>query len=105
MEIPIKEYRELIDIERLKKMADILKVIAHPIRLSIVQLLEREEKLSVNEICKRLKTEQSLTSHHLSNMKLRGVLVSQREGKKVFYSLKLTEVSDIFDCLAGCKII
>ena len=105
MDIPSKEYRELLDLERLKKMADILKVISHPIRLSIVQLLEREEKLSVNEICKRLKTEQSLTSHHLSNMKLRGVLVSKREGKQVFYSLKLLEISQVFDCLAGCKII
>ena len=57
--------------DQLEFAASILKAVAHPIRLSILQLLDNEKRLSVNEICQRINSEQSLTSHHLSNMKLK----------------------------------
>lgn len=91
-----------LDTEQLERAAFILKSVAHPIRLGIVQLLEQEEKLSVNEICDAMDTEQSLTSHHLSNMKLKGILESKRSGKKVFYSLKLHEITSLLRCLEHC---
>ena len=57
----------------LKKVAFILKTVAHPTRLGIIKLLEVNASLSVSKICEYLGTEQSLTSHHLQNMHLKGI--------------------------------
>lgn len=88
--------------EELEFAASILKAVAHPIRLGILQLLDQEERLSVNEICERINSEQSLTSHHLSNMKLKGILGSKREGQRVYYYLKLPALNNLLNCLDTC---
>lgn len=92
-------------IEKLEKAAFILKTLSHPLRLSIVDILSQHDKLSVNEICQALDSEQSLTSHHLSNMKLKGILNSTREGKNIYYSLKMREVVKVLACMDNCDAI
>lgn len=94
-----------LSIERMEKVAFILKTTAHPTRIAIVQLLAAQESMSVNDICERLNLEQSLASHHLSGMKLKGILSSHREGKNVFYALKMREVVDVIQCLAACTFL
>lgn len=94
-----------LSIEKMEKVAFILKVTAHPTRIAIVQLLAAQESLSVTEISDKLSVEQSLLSHHLSGMKLKGILSSTREGKNIFYSLKMREVVDVIQCLAGCTFL
>ena len=89
--------------EKLERIAYILKTVAHPVRLGIVHLLEQNLRLSVSEICERLGTEQSLTSHHLQNLKLKGLLSSKREGRSIFYSLKERDISLIIECLENCN--
>lgn len=94
-----------LDPEKLEKVAFILKTIAHPLRISIISLLVANEKLCVNDICESLNSEQSLTSHHLSNMKLSGILGSTREGKNMYYYLKLNEVVTVITCMNKCELI
>lgn len=95
----------LISPEKLEKAAHILKTIAHPLRIAIVDLLSKQGKLSVGEITEILGSEQSLTSHHLSNMKLKGVLKSERDGQKIMYSLKMEEVTGVLRCMSSCHTI
>jgi DNA-binding transcriptional ArsR family regulator len=47
--------------------------------------------------------EQSLLSHHLINMKLKGILSSQKEGQNVYYSLKEREVTKLITCVENCS--
>ncbi len=94
-----------LSIEKLEKVAFILKTIAHPLRLGTVDLLTHYDRLSVNEICEKLKAEQSLVSHHLSNMKLKGILGSTREGKNIYYFLKMKEVVKVIECMESCEAI
>ena len=89
--------------EKLERIAFILKTIAHPIRLGIINLLEQHPRLSVSAICESLGTEQSLTSHHLQNMKLKGILSVKRDGRSMLYSLKERDVSLIIECLENCN--
>ncbi len=89
--------------EQLEKAASLLKAVAHPIRLSILQLLEKEGKVSVTEICEKISSEQSLTSHHLSNMKLKGILGCEREGQRILYYIKITELSNLLRCMENCS--
>jgi ArsR family transcriptional regulator len=89
--------------EKLERIASILKVVAHPLRLSIVHILEQHPELSVSDICTMLESEQSLTSHHLKNMKLHGILSSRRDGRSILYALKERDVSLIIECLENCQ--
>ncbi len=89
---------------KLEKMSDILKSIAHPIRLEIIELLEEYGTLGVTEIQQKLTIEQSLLSHHLTKMKDKGILCSKREGKNLYYSISLTHIEGIFDCMGKCDI-
>lgn len=94
-----------IDARKLEQVAFILKTIAHPARLAIVDLLDKNKKMSVNEIAEKLNLEQSLTSHHLNNMKIKGILQSEREGKNMYYSIKLEEVIKVIACIESCDAI
>ena len=87
---------------KLEKAAYILKTIGHPIRLAVVSLLGEKERLSVNEICELLDCEQSLLSHHLTNMRIKGLLKAEKDGQNVFYSLREKNLTSIIDCIAKC---
>ncbi len=88
--------------EKLEKAAFILKTVAHPLRLAIINLLDENEKMSVNDVCEALNAEQSLVSHHLINMKLRGILKSEKGGLNVHYSLKERAVTKLIECIENC---
>jgi ArsR family transcriptional regulator len=87
---------------RLDKAAYILKSVAHPVRLAILELLAGVDKMSVTEICELLNCEQSLMSHHLINLKLKGILGSTKEGLKIYYWLKEKEVIKLISCIENC---
>ncbi|GAB1371378.1 hypothetical protein MASR1M45_14400 [Candidatus Kapaibacterium sp.] len=90
--------------EQLEKMADILKCIAHPIRLEIIEMLEGCRRLCVTDIVEKMHIEQSVVSHHLTKLKDKGILRSVREGKNVFYQISMTELSGLFNCIEHCSI-
>lgn len=88
--------------EQLDKASNMLKAMAHPIRISILGLLEEKKKMSVTEIHELLHIEQSTASHHLGILKDKGVLSSKREGKNTYYFLKHDNLSAIIDCISNC---
>ncbi len=92
-----------VDKLKLERAAYVLKSVAHPVRISIIDLLEQREKLTVTELQQVLEIEQSLLSHHLTNMRDKGVVETQREGKKVYYFLADSTITDIIDCIQACK--
>ena len=75
-------------------MAEILKAIAHPMRLQIVNILMTGER-SVGDLVRMLGTKQSLTSQQLSILKSRGVLRSRRDGNVVFYYIQNDGIKNI----------
>lgn len=91
-----------IDILNLETAADTLKAIAHPIRISIVGLLDRGVELSVTEIHEALNIEQAVASHHLSILKNKNVLESNRVGKNCFYKLKHPQLAQVLICIETC---
>lgn len=93
----------LIDITKLEMAASKLRAIAHPMRIAIIDLLNATPKLSVTEIYEKLNIEQASASHHLNILKNKGVLVSKREGKKIFYSLKSVSLTEIVECINRCN--
>jgi DNA-binding transcriptional ArsR family regulator len=88
--------------ESLERAANMLKAIAHPIRISIVGCLEDGERRTVTEIHTQLGIEQSTASHHLGILKDKGVLVSKRDGKNTWYFLKHENLRTILSCVSSC---
>lgn len=78
--------------------ADCLKVLAHPVRLNIVQRLLLEER-AVSDLAKVIGVKQHVASEHLGLMKKCGFLSSRREGQKVFYKVSENHLSVLMDCL------
>jgi len=95
------EFKELKP-ESLERAANMLKAIAHPMRLLIVGCLEDGEKKTVTEIHNQLGIEQATASHHLGILKDRGVLASKRDGKNTWYYLKHENLKTILNCVSGC---
>ncbi|MBN2482160.1 MAG: helix-turn-helix transcriptional regulator [Bacteroidales bacterium] len=93
---------ESLTAEQLEKAANMLKAIAHPTRIAILEFLENGNQLTVTEIHKYLHIEQSTTSHHLGILKDKGVLGSKREGKNTFYFIRNENLSSLVDCISKC---
>ncbi len=90
--------------EELEKASNILKAIAHPMRISILSLLDKEKELTVTQIHNSLNIEQSTTSHHLGILKDKGVLISKRNGKNTLYKLKHESLNHIIGCVSKCVV-
>ena len=93
-----------LDIKKLEEAASKLRVIAHPMRIAIIELLQDNKKLNVTEIYEKLNIEQATASHHLNLLKNKGVLISKRDGKNTYYSLKHLAIDQIIDCITKCEI-
>ncbi|MBO8129500.1 MAG: winged helix-turn-helix transcriptional regulator [Peptococcaceae bacterium] len=78
------------------RQADLIKALAHPTRIRIVELLRRGERC-VCEIYENLELEQSNVSQHLSLMKKQGILDWRKEGLRVMYRVKYPQVFAILD--------
>ncbi len=93
----------MLEVNKLEMAASKLRAIAHPMRIAVIELLNDKPKMSVTEIYTKLNIEQASASHHLNILKNKGVLVSKRDGKKIFYSLKSKSLKDIIDCINRCN--
>jgi len=91
-----------LNLELLERSSDMLKALAHPLRIEIVNLLQDDEKLTVSQIQKHLNITQSTTSHHLGILKYNGIVTSKRDGKKMYYELKHQKLSQVINCIASC---
>ena len=83
--------------------AEVLKAIAHPIRVQIVELLQANE-MCVGDIAEALGGKQAITSQQLNMMKDKGVLSCRRDGARVYYRIENRNVIKLLDCIYDhCK--
>ncbi len=83
----------------LETATEMLRAIAHPHRLLIVEMLYQQKTMNVTEIYERLGIEQAVASHHLRILKDRGVVNVRREGKNSNYALTSDEYFKILEVL------
>jgi len=94
-----------VDQKKLEKAAYVLRCMAHPMRLGIIDLLEQRDRLTVSQLQEVLQIEQSLLSHHLTNMRDKGILGTHREGKNIYYFLADTNITSIIACIHNFKVL
>ena len=101
----MKEIMEVeVSKEKLERAAYVLKALSHETRLCVlIHLAENKEK-SVSDLMKEVGCEQSLLSHHLTDLRAKGILKSRREGQRNLYSINNEQVIPLIECLLNyCK--
>ena len=83
---------------RYEARAKILKAMAHPTRLFIVDELSQQEKC-VCELTEMIGADVSTVSKHLSILKTAGIVKDEKRGTQVYYSLKMKCVLDFLSCV------
>ena len=78
--------------------AECLKVMAHPVRLKIVNILMQGD-FTVNEIAELCDTSPSQTCEHLRLLKGHGLLSSVRDGRKVYYKIESPNLPELIKCI------
>jgi ArsR family transcriptional regulator len=71
-----------------------MRALAHPLRLKILEFLDQNKNIQVNQIYNTLKIEQSIASQHLRILKNAGVLVADKDGKYMHYTIDYQRVSN-----------
>jgi len=84
--------------ETAEHVAEVLKALAHPVRLQIVEMLEKGE-MCVSDIVEALHGKQAITSQQLNMMKDKGVLGCRREGARVYYHIENKNVIKLLNCI------
>ena len=96
---------QFADTELMEQAAYSLKAISHGTRLSVIALLAEQEEINVSQLVEKLNCEQSLLSHHLTDMRAKGILICRRVGKNCYYSLKNKQIVQIIDCIKACNCL
>ena len=81
-----------------KRHAEMCKVLSHPKRLELINVL-REQEMNVGELSKRLELAAGNLSQHLAMMRERHMLVSRKEGNVVYYRIANPRLLEAFDLL------
>lgn len=81
----------------LQARARIMKALAHPSRIFIVERLRKREHC-VCELTAMIGADISTVSKHLAVLKNAGIVQDERRGVQIFYSLKCPCVVDFFSC-------
>ena len=103
MKAKIQPCPQNLSIEDLARMAKVLKLLAHPYRLKIVDILETEDAVPVHALVERLDLPQAVVSNHLKKMLRAGLVACQRRGKEVWYSVGDRRSLTILNCMRAKK--
>ena len=93
-----------LDYANLRKAVLVLRAVNHKLRQRIIDLLEDNETMTVTDIYIKLRLEQSVASQHLAILRRAGVVITERQGKFIYYSIdrdRLNQIARLVEELAG----
>jgi len=88
-----------LKVESLQKAAETLKILAHPQRLRLIEILERETAMPVHVLMEETGFPQAVVSQHLNQMRRVGLLSAERRGKEMWYSITDPRALSILNCI------
>ena len=93
-----------IDYVDLRRAVLVLRAVNHKGRQRMIECLEESDYLTVTDIYIKLRLEQSVASQHLAILRRAGVVITDRQGKFIYYSLdkeRLNKIGKLIDDLVG----
>jgi DNA-binding transcriptional ArsR family regulator len=86
-----------MDYMHMKKAAMILRAMNHKLRQQMIKLLDENKKMTVTDIYVKLRLEQSVASQHLAILRRAGIVITEREGKFIYYAVNYNRISEVND--------
>lgn len=71
----------------------LLRAIKHPLRQKILQFINANETVFVTEVHKQFKIEQSVASDHLGILRDAKLVIANRKGRFIHYSVNNEEIN------------
>lgn len=93
----------MINLEKVNAATNLLKGVAHPIRLAIMEVLRNGNELCVTDIYEQIGVEQAVASQHLKILKDKNILGSEKKGKQIFYFIKNDKFNKLLDYIQECN--
>ena len=93
----MRKAKVILDQEKLLISSEILRALAHPLRLKILEFIDNNDSINVNKIYNTLKLEQSITSQHLRILRINGLVITKRDGKYIHYSVNYDGIKNAVD--------
>lgn len=90
----MRKAKVIISDDKLQVSSEILRALAHPLRMKILEFIDQNDQINVNKIYNTLKLEQSITSQHLRILRVAGLVVTRRDGKFIHYSLDYDKLAN-----------
>src|SRR3982751_4560742 len=90
--------RDLTPLDALAEAAECLRLLAHPHRLRIVQMLLRDRYM-VGDLAAACGTPSHMASGHLRLMQRAGFLTAEKDGRKAFYQVAEPHLANILACI------
>lgn len=87
----------------LARASRVIRVLGHPLRLRLLELLEGDER-NVTDLVQATGVAQATVSQQLKILRAEGVVGDRREGTRVFYRITEAKVSRILDCIRECDL-
>ncbi len=84
-----------MDFLHLKKAALVLRAMNHKLRQQMIKLLDENQRMTVTEIYVKLRLEQSVASQHLAILRRAGIVITQRDGKFIYYAVNYSRVAEV----------
>ncbi len=75
----------VLNAERIQYSLELLRALAHPLRIKILGFIDQHRSVNVNKIYNSLHLEQSIVSQHLKVLRSVGLVTTEREGKFIHY--------------------
>lgn len=82
--------------------ASMLKMLGHPLRLRLVELLDLYGEKTVNELSKLSQESQSTVSLYLNRLKTMGLLGNRRSGNQTYYYVTHPQIRSLLTCIRAC---
>ncbi|PHI18260.1 transcriptional regulator [Lewinellaceae bacterium SD302] len=83
----------IINQDNLELSTEVLRALAHPLRMKILKFIDQQNEINVNKIYSSLGLEQSITSQHLRILRTAGLVETERHGKYIHYRLSYPKLS------------
>jgi DNA-binding transcriptional ArsR family regulator len=88
----------LTSLDALEQAAECLKILAHPHRLRMVQMLLRGS-YTVGELAEACGIPSHMASEHLRLMQRCGLLTNKKDGRKAYYQIVEAHLAKIMACI------
>ncbi len=89
----MKGTKVAFDNAKLQYASELMRAVAHPLRLKILEFIDNNGTINVNKIYNSLNLEQSITSQHLKILRMSGVVNVEVSGKYHSYNLNYEVLS------------